>query len=575
MNPLASRSLVFAALSAVLAAQDPAGLERFLPRSSYATLRFAGLGACKEAAARFGLHQLVTQTLARGGQPLLDQLAGGEVGAGLARMHDGLGVLALDRAALREVLQGEVAFAVGRPTIAAPEQGMPSLLLVVDGTGRRGALDQVVLAIETWTGLAQGGEPAVEEQEGVKVQVHSFGRRATLVKAMAGDVLLVSNSPGMVREALSAARSGRGTIAEEPGYRRARARAGGTPLLHAYANLGVMSRIFEPFLPYEASDLGRALGLQGVRGLSVVAGIGDGTGAEVWSLECDFAQQGILPEMAASQVSGAAARWMPEDAVAVASVRCDGAAIVQGIERIAAALPVPFREESKRGLAAPVDGTGATVRELAGLLGPEITVGATVPLQRTPLPQVVLAFAVRDPQRVVTLLNQLIEARSRRPIRHTTFQGVEIHYLEAGSDQVRVAPAYAVVDGHIVATLQVPNLKAVLARSQKSGEAPKAVPALASLRVDLGAAAAPFWPLVTQQALPQLAAQGYGALADALPGVDEVRAKAGVAEWTLAVDQGGMVLRRKDPLTMGAWLASLGTAVDWALSPAPFGKKVY
>ncbi len=566
------------ALSSALAAQSTRDPGSVLPASSWAVARFGGLAACQKAGEQAGSIRLSRMLLDRGLQKWIEGRLGRQAVDPVLMLRDQIEALGLDRNNLREVLQGPMALGVGRPVYFG-KAALPSLVLAIDVGGREAAAEKFVADVARELAQRVRGVTGQERQiAGRKALVLSHERASGSISFVRNDgLLLVSNSPMYLAECLAT-----GTGQDRAFWQRGGADVAAKPLLAVHLNVQPFVGWLGGLVPYEFDALGAAVGISAVQGLSLTLDVNGPCGQDVLRLACAGNQQGLLPAAFAGDTR-AAVGWMPDDVAGVLAFRCDSQAIQQAIPRVLEALPQEARRELEREWQretgremqrAGID--GAAIRGLALNLGPELAFAATAPGGKSPLPRVFVAARVRDGAAVTQAIKELTAAAHLEwsPLE---FQGKTIHHTKiAAGDAMRIAPAFAVVDGWLVAASDVLGVKSMLTRGSKpEGDLARSTPrGAAVMTMRLPVLAQVYADLVLGLAEQQLAQHPeLGLEAQVLPGKDELMPLLGDVKLALQVDADGVTLAGEHPLSLAEIVAGLGIVLEEAvLGGKPKGK---
>jgi hypothetical protein len=562
--------------------RDPNDPTRAVPAGSFACVQFAGLAACRGSADELGMLALAERLVAKVEERLGDRFLPRDAVDAFDEVDRRLREIGLDRATIRQVLQGGVAFGVGRPT-AFGDAMLPSMALVIDIEGREAAARKVA---KTLAGILVETGPDIEvvheDLGGDPIEILRPKRHNGAVAwCIAPPFLIATNSPGYLRDCLRALRGEAPSLAADPGLARASDRLGPGALLSMSANTRVLGDWIGRFLPYEAEGLLDALGIDGCDG--VLLGIGAERGSSVGVLHVGVTSRDDSPLLRATMAPSPnrAIDLCPADTLAFLSLTLDPQVLHDVVGRIVQALPNEARRELARGLhQAPFDHD--RVKELIESLGPRISVAMPMPGTRSIVPEL-LAFV--DVRGQADVQGQLARLCADLGVELTTarFQDREIHYVSVQDDGMRFSPSFVVHDGMLVLGSDLRGVKAALAREK--GDSLAASPSFATTLGDvrssccvfalrLGDNVAKIWDMVEPRLEGVLwRSDDIPVGIDDLPTVDELRTAFADVVCTARMDQHGITLRAQSPIGFGALLATCGKWLDKLLELEELPKK--
>ena len=597
-----SFALVLLPLTALLPAQEPE-LERNLPATTFACLRFAGLESCRQAAQELGLLRLGTRILDQVGTGQLAQLAFRSTPEqAVAKIHEPMRRLGLEPKVVRAALAGPIVIGVGRPTVFR-DGILPSVALLADARQRGDSLRTVCARLEAMV-VEQSRGSAVREQleiEGAKFT--SLGDPRMGIKVLwgqHGDLFFVSNSASYVKDCIATARAKGPSFADRQVRKQGHAQLRAKELFSLACDLEPLAQaaglVLPMVTPYEFDEVARAVGVGMPSGFYFAGGVDGRNASEVGHLAMACAKDGLLRATVGAPTSARAATYCPADALVFASVRVDTKALVAGVKRIVAALPAPMQQELNREVGRELGRelrqlglTLADVEQLAQLVGPEVSLAVTMPFP--PFPDVTVFAQVGDPQKAEQLI-EMLKTKGRGPAWETTdVNGTTVHHCKVNVG-IQLTPAIAIHDGMVVASSKLGVLRNALGQpaKQKSlandpefqGLLQKNQGALLLLaRADMSLAKT--WTLA-RSGLAMVA----GAVMDPelVPTVEEMQAELDDVVVYGRVDGEGLTLRQSSPIGLTALVATAGATLDWVLeqpslasaTPAnepPAKKKIY
>lgn len=575
------------ALGTALAAQgtlaQPQSLEAGLPAAStYAVVHFGGLGACRTAATSLPIAALVQRFLAAlpaatRQQHVEDQL--GRLARGMEQPLMHVGIAAAD---LRSVLGCPMVLAAGRVTV----QGLgPSLALVVDEGNAGPALDRLLAALAAMVQRQHDGALVESvDVDGIAARVLHVPEGPPILSAHVGGRFVLTNSRAYLRE-IAAVAAGRVVGLTNGSALGASPRMPQPVLASMFVNTAPLVAAMSPLLPYEAADIGRALGIEDLRGLYAAAGA-DATGdAEVLDLAMPGDRHGLCKALFATPVDLAFAGMCPADMIAFGALGCDLDAVGGAVEAVLAQMPDGFVEGARRGteqawrqmLRQLGSGPGDYVA-LRDVLGKQVSFAVGLGSGGVPKPEVMVHVAVRDAAHVHQMLTAIEGHIAERGVTWASRQqgDHEIRYAQfEGGDQAVLTPCYTVLDGGVVIASNV----ALLVRTVKQFGSPDQSLAATD---DFRAAAADAkggvgflhvrWFRGVELAWRTIETHVYnyvdshadelGFDRDALPEAEELARAVGTSTMILHVDDAGMRVTSRGPIGTGSAVAAGGMLLD-------------
>ncbi len=586
-----NRSLCLTALSLLtLGLSTPAvpcqgGVEDVLPASSYAVVRFGGLDQATAVGERLGLMRLGQILMERGGDEAFQQLVGPAIEEAATEVRRELGHFGISPGDLRSLLQRPMALGIGRPTMFGEEM-IPSVALVIHAGNRPDPIGRILQLLETHL-VQMGPDIAVEERTlgGHRVRILSAAEQlGNVVIGRVGDFFLVSNSRGYFRDCVRVIDGDAPSLSAMAAVRQnlpERARISG------YLTPRPLFSVLDPFLPYEATEIGEGLGIQGMNGLYFgISGAGAGT-AEVMHFGLTGSEAGILRAPFAGPVSLEAARYCSADTVLFGAASLNGAAFLDAGQRMLELLPRDMREEVwselSRELGRELENAGMSLEHVEGLLrsiGPSLSVAINVPHQLVPIPEILAFLDIPNPQAIEPLIHGIMD-ETELEWRTTTARGHEIYYANVRVEQVMLSPCFTFADGMLVMSSHVRNLKAALSQRENPEESLAAQPSFRRLQQDVGDATALVhvrgskiieltWPLAESQLRMVLDGPGreMGLDSDLIPEVQDVSQALGSSTLSLHVDEDGVFVKQVSNTGPGTLLAAAAMFLDAVLQQA-------
>lgn len=600
MKPILASSLVVLLTANVATAQAPPRhrtVDDVLPSSTYAVVRFGGLAACAEASGELPLATLVASFLGR----LPAEVRGAHLERGLTQMARNV-QRAADRLAigtddLRSLVRRPMALAIGRLSI----EGMgPSVAWIVDAGDSQASIERCVdglVAVSIHNGLLSGPATAVD--------VHGVSMRrvdvATGVPLFFGSLdghFVVTNSRGYVGEMVAVVRGGERGITAVGDLAALRQALPQPPLASLFVNAAPFVAMFDAHLPYEAADLGKALGLGRLDSIYAATTAGPHGGHDVMHLGLRGSEAGLCKALLAQPADLGFAAMCSPNTVAFASGSLDVPAVVDAFGRFVALLPAavqqPLRESLAAGMAHDLRRHGMRPQDLDAMLrafGTEVAIAIALEKGAVPKPELLVRLQVRDRQMVAGLLQRLeaASAGSGHVVWKTRKVGdAEIRFcnLEVPNARLQVSPCYLLRDTELVCGSDVAALVRALRQdddaagslaSQPDFQELAAVAGDASgvLHLRLFRAAELGWRTVESWAYPQVDAHrdeiGFGS--DLLPDAEAMAEALGTSSFLYRVSDEGITVHNHGTLAIGSLFAAMGSLCDEVLDRA--GAKVY
>lgn len=562
------------------AASAQGAVEDVFPESSYAVVRFGGLERATAVGERLGLVRLGKVLVDRGAGDAFDQFVKPAIDEAASELRRELQHLGLSAGDLRGVLQRPMALGIGRPTLFG-EAMAPSVGLVIDVGNRAEQITRVLGVMEA---MLLQTEPDISAEdltlEGHRVRALSSSEMpGNIVMGRIGDYMVVTNSRGYFRDCARVI-AGQGAPVARMG--EVRRNLPEPAILSAYVNTDSAQSVLDPFLPYEATEIGEGLGIQGLSGFYLGAS-GSGAGsAEVLHLGLTGSERGILRAPIAGPVSLDAARYCSEDTVLFGAASLDLAAFLEAGERMITLLPRDMRAEVHDELGRELRQSGMEPEQLHALMraiGPTLSVAFNIPQQPIPIPEVLAFLEIRDLQAIEPLLG-MVMAESDLEWKSTTSRDREIKYANVNADGVMFSPCFTIDDGTLLVSSHVRTLKAALAQRQQP-ESLATQPSFVKLAQEVGDATALLhargnklieltWPMLETQLGMVIAGAGrdYGLNSDVIPESQDLSAALGTSTLSLHVDDTGFLLKQSSNTGLGAGLAGALMFFDAVLQAA-------
>lgn len=537
---------------------------------------FAGLDRCSEVVKGHAAASLVKSFLDGLPQQVRDERVTAMLDEAAAQMREGFAQSPLSLAAVRALAQRPMALGMGRLTI----QGMlPSLALVVDegdaGKQIDAVLDQLVAARPEPTRIKPG------TAAGLACRLVEGDEMPTLIAVHDDGIFVLTNSEPYLREILATRRGEKPSLAASTPLCAQRARLLEVPLVEAFVNAAPMLPMFEPLLPYEAAEFGRALGIESIGGAYLAAGpSGQGT-VETLDVALGGASDGLLKAALSGQVDFGAARFFGKDTLAFAAVRVDANAAAAAFDRFCDQLPRQWardvRRDAERDFLRGFRMAGFEDREVAELFAAidgSVSIGLLIDDSTAGIPEGLAVAKLRDVAVVAKQLARLRAAMGEQGMEWKLRQSgdVDVHYCSApigGPGGPQLSPSYAIVDGRLLvgsstrAILSALKLRADGAETLAS-EADFAAAALADegsmafVHLRPGRMCETQWKLAETWLLPQIDANEMelGFSSEDLPEPEALAKALGTITMSITCDAQGMRIRTRGNVGLGGAAAS-------------------
>lgn len=562
-------------------------LEDVLPASTYACLSFAGTATCGAAARELDVGKLIDGFLRQVPKATLETRLEPRLAEIAQEIRQGLAGAGISPAVLRAVLRRPMALGLGRLTL----RGFgPSLALVIDEGDAKADLEQLVgtlLQVATAAGFHAGQRTL----DGRELRTLEHPQAPTVLFARDQGLFVVTNSEGYLREILATAAGKQPPLARQSALGVQRGRLPGSEVAGVFVNTQRVLAMFDDQLPYEAAEIGDALGMRSLAGVYAGCSHSGGVTSEVIDFALPGAATGLFK--AAFADGGAdlgAAAMCSKDTLAFASLHCNLPAALAACHRLVDLLPAgaahEIRREFEREVRRALRGGGVTadeVHQLLAALGGSLSIGVSMGTGLK-LPDVVLFVPVRDAQVVAPWIERLagmaaqkhgIEWKTRQAGEH------EIHYCEIATGMAALAPSYVLADGYLLLSTQTKSLVAALKqKDNRDGSLAAAPDFVAAQQGHAGAAgflhlrsfrAVEFgWRPFEQNVLALLDrhADEVGFGREAVPDQEEFAKALGTTTISLTVDADGARLRSQGPIGFGGLLAGAAWLGDELLGRA-------
>ena len=589
--PMIHRPLVLAFASTLAAQALPVparGAEDLLPTSVYATLRFGGLAACRDAAAGMPVAAAVKAFLENVPAEVRTEHVDERLELAARHLQQHCEDLALRPADVQAVLGRPMTLALGRLTI---DGFGPSVALLVETGGDHAAIERIVdQAAVAVTRAAGGGTPGTAEVGGNGFRTLLPKEGPMLYAGPVGGCYVVSNSAGLLGEIAAVAAGRQPALGTGTRLGALRSELGLPALGSLFVNTARLMASLEPHLPYEAEQWSAALGLGAVDALYYAVGADPRGGADLLHIGVGGSEKGLLKALLAAPADLSFARSCSANTVVFASASCDVGAVVAAFERVLEVLPPAARVEIERELRREA-GAGALehVAATAGAFGTQIGFAVALEKGAVPKPELLVRVGVRDAEAVRALLQRGEAAASEHggvEWRTRAIDGHELRFcnLQLPEAGFQLSPCYALAGDSLWLASDTAALARALRQDPETSLAAQAdygelaqttAGASAVLHCRLFRAAEIGWRTVETMVYPHIDARrdqlGFGA--EALPDTETMAAALGSLTTVYRVDDDGVSAHSRGLLTYGAMLAGLGHAVDEVFARA--GARIY
>jgi hypothetical protein len=593
-----SRSVLPLTLCSIAFAQAPhvatPATDDVLPASTYATVQFGGLSACRRSAAATPFAALVDNFLKR--IPAASRAAHFDNALDQAAQHvqHHLQHVGLSAADLRAVFGQPMTLAVGRLSI----EGMgPSVALVIEEGESAAAIGRCMAAFENLARQSGAGIVFDDVKIGdLTVRHAAIPEGPPVFTASVGGYFVLTNSRGQLREIADVVRGVQPGLARTTRLADLRRRLPQPALASVFLNTASVASMFDAHLPYEAAAFGAALGLGQVDAIYAGTTASAQGGSDLVHFGLGGSEHGLMKALVAQPADLGFASLCSQNTVVFAAGSFDAQAVLDAFARFVELLPAPAREQADANLRRVDRGLrrlGTTREAVAGLVhafGNQIGFALSLEKGAVPKPEMLLHVAVRDATAVAPLLQQLeamtaaqgqVEWKTRKVGEH------EIRFCNASLDEIelKLSPCYVLTEK----ALLIGSDAAVLVRALRQGDQPeesfaaqpdfKALQATAVggsgvLHVRLFRGVEIGWRTVeTLYPLLDAHQQDVGFSSEALPDAESMAKALGTSTFVYNVDDAGITWQSRGTLAFGSLLAGLGTLADEVLSRA--SGKVY
>lgn len=583
--------LVALSLAVGLCAQGPSvpvpALQDLLPPSTYASVHFRGLAACRAAAAELPLASVVQKFLGRLPVELRQQQIDPALDRAAMQLRRGLQQAGIAAADLQAIAARPMTLAVGKMTI----EGMgPSVALLIDPGEALPAIQRAVAAMRQQ--IPERAARAAESAAigGASLSALQFDDGPMVFFGELANKFVICNSRGFLKECAE--------MAVLPGTNGAAAatRAQDGALATLAIQLASINRSLAPHLPYEADAYADALGVGALDQVQATLAADAQGGVDRFEFTVGGNKRGLLKSALAPEVDLAFASACSANTVVFAAGSLDLPAVVDAFGKFLQLLPAEARTEMQREIGRDLEWqwqqmgtTGAEVDANLRAFGNQVGMALGLEKGPVPKPELLVRLQVRDAARVNGLLQRLeaitvregqVEWKARR-VDDAEIRFCSVPLAEAG---LALSPSYALHDGALwiasdvaalVRALKQGGEQALTAQADYPGLQKLAKGASGVLHLRLDRAVEIGWRSVETLLYPQLDQHreqvGFGS--DALPDQSTLAKALGHSTFVWRVDDQRVALESHGTLTFGSLLAAMGLLADTVLGRA--AAKVY
>ncbi|HEU4418655.1 MAG TPA: hypothetical protein VFT55_06925 [Planctomycetota bacterium] len=562
-----------------------------LPASTYASVQFGGLAACRRSATAMPLAALVDDFLKRIPAESRAAYIDHTLDHGAQHVQHHLQHVGLSAADLRAVVAQPMTLAMGRLSI----EGMgPSVALVIEEGESAAAIGRCMAALENLARQLFAGIVLDDVKIGdLTVRHAAIPDLPPVFTASVGGYFVLTNSRGQLREIADVVRGVQPGLARTSRLADLRRRMPQPALASVFVNAASVSSMLDPHLPYEAAEWGAALGLGQLDALYAGTTASTQGGSDVFHLGLGGSKRGLMKALVAQPADLGFASLCSQNTVVFGAGSFDAPAVLDAFAHLLELLPGPDREQARKGIDRGLRRIGTTREAVEGLVrafGNQVGFALSLEKGAVPKPEVLLHVAVRDASAVAPVLLQLeamvaergqVEWKTRKVGEH------EIRFcnIDLGRVELKLSPCYVLTEK----ALLFGSDTAVLVRALRQGDKPeesfaaqpdfKTLQALSAggsgvmhLRLFRGVEIG--WRTVETMVYPQLdARREWGISSEALPDAESMAKALGTSTFVYNVDDDGITCKSHGTLAFGSLLAGFGALADEVLSRA--SGKVY
>lgn len=595
MTRALSRSVLCLTLCSIGFAQAPhvapPATDDVLPASTYATMQFGGLSACRRSATAMPFAALVDNFLKR--IPAASRAARVDhwLDEGAQHVQQHLQQLGLSAADLRAVVGQPMTLAIGRLSI----EGMgPSVALVIEEGESAAAIGRCMAALENLARQSGAGIVFDDVKIGdLTVRHAAIAEGPPVFLGSVGGYFVLTNSRGQLREIADVVRGVQPGLARTSRLADLRRRLPQPPLASVFVNTASVASMLDNHLPYEAAAFGAALGLGQVDALYAGTTASAQGGSDVIHFGLGGSEHGLMKALVALPADLGFASLCSQNTVVFGAGSFDAQAVLDAFAHFVELLPPAAQRDVDDNLRRDIDRGlrrfGTTREAVAGLVhafGNQVGFALSLEKGAVPKPELLLHVAVRDAAVVAPFLQQLeAMAAERGHVEWKTRKVGErdIRFCNINLDDVdlKLSPCYVLTEK----ALLLGSDTAVLVRALRQVDQPeesfaaqpdfKALQAAAAggsgvLHLRLFRGVEIGWRTVETMLYPQLDAhkEEVGFSSEALPDAESMAKALGTSTFVYNVDDDGITWKSHGTLTFGSLLAGFGALADEVLSRA-------
>lgn len=585
------RSITAALLTSLAAAQSPLTQPRtvddLLPASTYASVRFGGLDACRQATGQQPLAAVVHTFLSQLPEEMRAEILDEKIDEAVHHIRQTLKREGLDPADIRAFVSQPMTMAIGRLSI----EGMgPSVCLVIEEGNQRKAINRCVRAFLN-----------IIQRMGADVKVNRielagkpfYHAAIDGVPVFAGSIdgnYCISNSRGYLKEVVSVAAGKKQGLTAATRIAGLRQQLPAPPLAAWTVNPSTVMDAVAPLLPYEAADMADALG---VGRLDLLYGAMTATqdgGTDLMHIGLAGRENGLMKSLVSAPADLSFASKCSQNTVLFGAGSFDVPAVIDAFQRFIKLLPEEAQREMRREMGGEMMrefrqmGTSpAEVHRLLKALGNQVGFAIALKKGPIPMPELLMHMSVRELEPVQGMLMRLegmmaqeagVEWRSRKAGDHQIrFCNVDVE------GKIKLSPCYVLTQNGLWIGSDVGGMVRALRRDADDSLAvtedfvhlakeSAGASGVVHMRTFRGVEIA--WRSVETMVFPMIDSNSdeLGFDSDALPDSEELAEALGTTTMIYRVDDHGVTVKSKGPMVMGAWIAALGSIADEMLSRA-------
>jgi len=587
------RSITVAAMTTLVTAQSvqihPKTVDDLLPASTYAAVRFGGLEACRQATGQLPMTPIVKSLLSAVPPEMRREILDGRIEMAADHVRNALQQHGVKPSDVRAMLGQPMTWAFGRLSI----EGMgPSMCLVVEEGNNRESINRCVRAgLNVIRRFAEDTSVKRIEIAGTPFYHVSIEGYPVFAGSIAGNYC-ISNSRGYLKEVIQVAAGKKKSLVAATAVAGLRQQLPAPPLAAYTINASSVMDMLTPHLPYEAADFSDALGLGRLDLIYGAVTASEKGGADMLHIGIGGSEKGLAKSLVAAPADLTFAKACSKNTVVFGAGSFDIPAVIDAFQRFIKLLPAEAQKEMRREMGREMArefrqmGTSpAEVHSLLKAFGNQVGFAFSLERGAMPKPEMLVHVAVNNAETVSALM-QRIEAISARE------GGLEWRTRKAGDQEVRfcnvpiedkmqLSPCYALSKDALWIGTDVAGLIRSIKRGQSERESLADAEDFQTLAKETAGASGVLhvrsfrgvqigWRTVETMGYPMIDAQSeeLGFDSSILPDSDELAEALGTTTVVYRVDDDGVTVNTKGPMTFGAILAAFGALGDEVLSRA-------